>query len=290
MGFEGPKPSTAFRFSLSRTAEVRRLRSKMSFDPPAIMLAFIVPLQSRQASKDWAHVCALVGRTLRSLLAQKHPDFRVFLVCNEVPNDCLAHPSLTIIQRSFPLPDMSKWENRMTDKWSKVRVGTFFVRDLAPCHIMVVDADDCVSSHLSEYCAEYPDSHGWIFDQGWIHDEGSRFIFRKRHSFDSICGTSSIVRTMPDELPVSEGDGRHHFHILRSGHTKIRANSIERGTALEPLPIPGSVYNLATGENHTSFSLHGWRSKSILSRKLLSYRLLTRRIRDEFGLYDFITR
>ena len=62
------------------------------------------------------------------------------------------------------------------------------------------------------------------------------------------------------------------------------------GTALEPLPIPGSVYNLATGENHTSFALYGWRSKSILLQKLLSYRLLTRRIRDEFGLYDFITR
>jgi hypothetical protein len=98
------------------------------------------------------------------------------------------------------------------------------------------------------------------------------------------------VRTTLDELPVSEDDGRRHFHVLRSGHTKIRANSIQRGTALEPLPIPGSVYSLATGENHTCFSLRGWRSKRIMLQKLLSYRPLTRRIREEFGLYDLITR
>ena len=256
------------------------------------MLAFIVPLQSRQASKDWTHVCALVGRTLLSLLAQKHPDFRAFLVCNELPNDCLAHPSLTIIQRSFPLPDMSNWESRMTDKWSKVRVGMFFVRYLAPCHIMVVDADDCVSSHLSEYCAEFPNSHGWIFDQGWIDTmRGNRFIQKTAQlSLDSICGTSSIVRTMPDELPVSEGDGRHHFHIMLGPHKDSRSFHRTRdgsGTAAHSRfclqPRDGR-------DNHTPFSLQGWRSKSILLQKLLSYRLLTRRIRDEFSLYDLITR
>ena len=254
------------------------------------MLAFIVPLQGRCASKNWPLVCALLTRTLLSLLAQRHPDFRIFLVCSEVPNGCPIDDKLTIIVRSFPAPDMSRWENRMTDKWSKVRVGLVAARELTPCHIMVVDADDCVSNQLSGYCAASPYAHGWIFDKGWVHDEGSRFIFKKRHNFDLICGTSSIVRTRADELPETETDEREHFHILRSGHTGIRARSIERGTSLETLPIPGSVYNVATGENHTAFSLQGWRSKQILLQKLVSYRLLTHKIRQEFGLYDLGTK
>jgi len=250
------------------------------------MLIFIIPLQSPKASKNWGHVCALAKRTLLSVLRQKHQDYRVFLVCNEPPVGCPVHPALTIFERDFPVPDMSVWENRMADKWGKVRVGLVAARGLAPCHIMVVDADDCVSNRLSGLCEEHPESNGWFFDQGWFHDEGSRIIFRKKKDFDKVCGTSSIVRAFPDELPTEEKGDRESVHILRSGHTKIRANSIVRGTPLDPLPFPGAVYCLATGENHTAFSLQGWRSKKVLLQKLLCYRLLTRRIRGQFGLYD----
>ena len=250
------------------------------------MLVFIVPLQSSKASKNWRHVSNLAVRTLNSLLAQSHPDFKVFLVCNEPPVGCPVHPSLTVLQRDFPVPDMSVWENRMADKWGKVRVGLVAARELAPCHIMVADADDCVSNRLSGLCAEYPGGHGWIFDQGWMHDEGRRIIFWKKRNFDAVCGTSSIVRAGPDELPRGETGDSESIHILRSGHTKIRANSIARGTPLTPLPFPGAVYCLGTGENHTAFSLQDWKSKKVLLQKLFSYRSLTRRIRREFGLYD----
>lgn len=250
------------------------------------MLIFIIPLQSPRASKNWPHVSVLAQRTLRSVLRQTDQDFRVFLVCNEPPDLCPAHPALTILERDFPAPDMSVWENRMADKWGKVRVGLMAARRYASCHIMVVDADDCVSNRLSGLCAEHPESNGWFFDQGWFRDEGSRIIFKKKKDFDMVCGTSSIVRAGPDDLPTEEKGDRESIHILRSGHTKIRVNSVARGTPLEPLPFLGAVYCLATGENHTAFSLQGWRSKKIMLQKLLCYRLLTRRIRAEFGLYD----
>jgi hypothetical protein len=190
------------------------------------------------------------------------------------------------MQRDFPVPDMSVWENRMADKWAKVRVGLVAARKFAPCHIMVADADDCVSNRLSGLCAENPDSHGWIFDQGWMHDEGKPVIFWKKKDFDAVCGTSSIVRATPAELPAEETGDRESIHILRSGHTQIRANSLARGTPLAPLPFRGAVYCLATGENHTDCSLRDWKSKKALLQKLLGYRLLTRRTREEFGLHD----
>jgi hypothetical protein len=131
------------------------------------MLAFIVPLKGCHASKNWTQVCALAQRTLLSLLAQEHPGFRIFLVCNEVPDGFPAHSALKIIQETFPTPEPSNWGSRL-DKWSKIRVGMAAARELAPCHIMMVDADDCVSQRLSGFCAEHPNSPGWIFDDGWI--------------------------------------------------------------------------------------------------------------------------
>jgi hypothetical protein len=251
------------------------------------MLVFIVPLKGRHASKNWTQVCALARRTLLSLLAQDHPDFRIFLVCDEVPNGFPAHSALKIIQEKFPTPEPSNWGSRL-DKWSKIRVGMAAARELAPCHIMMVDADDCVSKRLSGFSAERPNSPGWIFDDGWIHDEGSSLIFRKRHQFDEVCGSSSIVRTSRDDLSLLERAGGCGLGIgvWRSGHHDVRRHSNERGTPLEVLPFPGAIYNLGTGENTSSFSLRKWRSRKVLLKKLLGYRLLTARLRNEFGLSE----
>ena len=117
-----------------------------------------------------------------------------------------------------------------------------------------------------------------------MHDEGSRLLFLKRHNFDALCGTSSIVLLQKHEFPRSTDEARRCI-VLESGHTKIRANMARRGTPLTPLPFPGSIYILGTGENHSAFSLRGWRSTKALLKKLLNYRPFTKSIEKEFGYY-----
>jgi hypothetical protein len=248
------------------------------------MLVFVIPLQSAAASKDWALVSRLCIRTIRSVAAQRGGRFKIVFVCTEVPDGFQPHDDLIVVERKLAAP--TTVEGRMDDKWTRVRIGLFVARQFAPCHIMVVDADDCVSNRLARFCEERPEERGWYFDSGWMHDERSPLIFRWKRGFHAVCGTSSIVRVQPEDLPDVETGGRDDNLILRSGHTKIRANMESAGTPLAPLPFPGAVYNLATGENHTGFSLSGWRSKKILIRKLFGYRLLTQKMREEFGLYD----
>src|SRR5689334_11587727 len=163
------------------------------------MLVFIVPLQAPSASSNWPLVSQLACRSIGSLLNQTDDRFSIILVCNQPPIGLPMHPKLTVIQRDFPAPGPG--EARMTDKWRKVRVGLVAARELAPCHIMVVDADDCVSRQLATFTAANPDANGWIFSKGYLHDEGSRLIYYHPTSFDSFCGTSNIVRATPDELP-----------------------------------------------------------------------------------------
>ncbi len=249
------------------------------------MLTFIVPLQAPGASKDWGLVSALARRCLGSLLRQTSGDFRTLLVCNEPPVGLPEHSQLEVIERDFPLPGPVP-ESRMADKWLKVRAGLVAARRYAPCHTMVVDADDCVSHQLAAHVKQYPEYPGWYFDSGYMHDEGSRLIYYRPEGFDGVCGTSNIVRVEEPDLPANENGGREDNHILRGGHTKIRAEMETLCRPLSPLPFVGAVYNLATGENHTGFSLSAWRSKKVLLQKLIRYRLLTSRIREEFGLYE----
>jgi hypothetical protein len=118
-----------------------------------------------------------------------------------------------------------------------------------------------------------------------MHDEGSRLVFRRRRDFALICGTSSIVRAEPSELPTDQNDEAKNCLILHSGHTMIRSNCEALGTPLERLPFVGTIYIVGTGENNASFSLKGWRSKKVSIQKICNYRPLTAGIRREFGLW-----
>ena len=218
------------------------------------MLVFVVPLQSPAASTNWEKVSALAVRSLGAILQQTNPAFHVFLVCNEPPNALPVHPNLTVLRRDLPLPAAGA---RMLDKWSKVRIGLVAARRFAPCQIMVVDADDLVSNRLAAHCAANQDMDGWIFDKGWLYDEGSRWLFSYSANFDAICGTSSIVRVKMEDLPTEEEGGRAGNLILEAGHTKIRPVMRDRGRVLEPLPFRGAVYVLRTGENDSGFTFPG---------------------------------
>jgi hypothetical protein len=247
------------------------------------MLIFLIALQSPAASKNWEHVSRLCDRTLRSVCQQTDDRFRVVLVCNQRPVDCFSHPALTVIEEDFPLPkDQSE---RMADKWLKLKRGLVALHGSGPAHIMITDADDCVHHSLAALAASAEDSAGWNLEVGYMHDAGSRWLYRLKN-FDRYCGTSSIVRLEPGDFPRSMERETSDFFILAHGHGVIGDFLRSRGTPLRPLPFIGAIYNSATGENDSRASLRGWGGRKMLLKKLLHSRPLTGAVRREFGLYE----
>ena len=248
------------------------------------MLIFVVALQSPKSSKNWSRVSALWERSLRSICAQSCPDFRVFLVCNERPSIAFTHPAVTIIEEDFPLPEPTTL-SRMRDKWLKLKRGLIAARDFAPAHVMIMDADDCVSRKLAALAAKWPKARGWSFRKGYLHDEGSPWLFLLRN-FDYVCGTSAMVRLEPADFPRLLDESIDPYFILRHGHGVIDDYFRERGTPLARLPFIGAIYVTDTGENDSGMAYRKWRGKKMLLKRLLYGRLLTRRIRAEFGYFD----
>jgi len=247
------------------------------------MLVFIVPLQSPQASSNWALVSALCERTVRSICGQTSGEFRVFLVCNEAPRMNFSHPALTIVEDDFPIPERTT-AARMYDKHEKLKRGMIAARGLAPCHVMFVDGDDCVHRGLAEWCERNGDHAGWYVADGFIHEKGSRWLYRRR-DFDLICGTAALVRCAEADFPRAMSDVKSDFFMIDCGHFEFRNPERTRGRKLEPLPFPGAVYVTATGENDSGISLREWKGKKMMIKKLLNSRLLTRRLRERYGLY-----
>lgn len=247
------------------------------------MLIFVLALQSPQASRDWPLVSRLCERTLRSVCAQTCPDFRVFLVCNQRPAMTFTHPALTIIEENFPLPS-GEPGTRMTDKWLKIKHGLVAARAHAPAHVMIMDADDCVHRDLAALCAAAPAAMGWVFERSYLHDEGSRWVYRL-NDFHRRCGTSAIVRLAAADLPADPAESRAPYFILNHGHGVIADFLRDRGTPLARPPFPGAIYVTATGENDSGTAYRDWGGLKMRLRKLLHGRPLTRRLREAYGYY-----
>jgi hypothetical protein len=173
----------------------------------------------------------------------------------------------------------------MFDKHEKLKRGMIAARDLAPCHVMFADADDCVHRGLAAWCEEHPEHPGWYIKDGYIHTAGSPWLLRLR-DFDLICGTAALVRCEEADFPREMSDEKSKFFMVDCGHFEFRNPERTGGRKLEALPFPGAVYVTATGENDSGADLKGWQGMRMFLRKLVNLRVLTGRVRREFGVYE----
>lgn len=246
------------------------------------MLLFIIPLQAPEASDNWTNVSRLARRTIQSVLGQINRDFHVILVCNQRPIGLLTHEKLQILEEPFPIPMRS--EERMRDKWIKVRRALVEARNhLTPTHVMIVDADDLVSNRLAGLVASHPGfSPGWTISSGYSYEDRGRFLICQQ-SLHERCGSTSIISIENELLPATMNSPESHV-ILDYGHSGINAYFKSIGTPLTKVPFRGSIYVTGTGENHTALSLSFSASRRRFLRNLTRMRPLTVRTREIFGI------
>jgi hypothetical protein len=244
------------------------------------MLIFVVPLKSPEVSKSWQLTCQLFERCVRSICNQNSPEFRVVVVCHEKPEIEFNHPYIHYVKVDFPLPKHKNIIARgLTDKGRKVLMGLTYAYQFNPTHAMLVDADDCVSKNLAALVNNSVESNGWFVNSGYKYQEGSKYIYLKRKNFYRMSGTANIIRfdllDLPELPEYNRGYGYYKFYL---DHQKVRDYMRQKGTPIKPVIFPGSVYILGT-ENMSG-------NVKNLSFNFINRRLLTPKIKEEFGLYN----
>lgn len=253
------------------------------------MLVFIVPLKSRTVSKSWARVSSLFERTARSICAQTVNDFRLIVVCNEMPETDFSHPNMEFIKVDiFPTESTVDWINRgrEDDKARRIMAGMAKANEYNPSYVMVVDADDCIRNNLVEYVLAQPKSRGWYVDSGYVYKPYGKFLYKKNTEFQKLCG-SSLILIPKDVFRVITIDS--HGHVYH--HQSQPSEEIP----LKPLPFPSAIYTVLNQENHhmttkmlstIKTGTRGSRIKNLI-RRIRIYRVsvLTNSTRKLFGLY-----
>ena len=213
------------------------------------MIVFIIPLKSKQVSKDWAHVSKLLTRCVRSIVNQTSDKFRVVIVCHERPDLQIDLPSIHYLDVDFLPPQLgqvniiSVMDN---DKNRKMWLGLEFAEQLNPSHVMFVDADDCVSCQIADFVSRHPDDAGWYLNSGYVYEDGSQRIYRKPDNFYLMSGTSHIIKY---SLLCNESMNAVYTNSFAALHQLVVKVLADQQTPLAKLPFPGAIYIVENGEN-----------------------------------------
>ncbi len=263
------------------------------------MLTFIVPVKSEKLASDWSAFCKLFERSLKSICNQKNDDFKVVVVCHEIPKIAFESDKVTYIQVDFAPPQLveNDWDKNRAlkegDKAKKIQEGMAHAKQSHPDYVMVVDSDDCVSNRIVSFVAEQDqNSPGWYVKMGYYYKEGAKYIFLNKHTFNNLCGSCIIIR--PDLF----------HHLFRTEpwlyyfHERTELPD-ESKTKLRPLPFAAALYSMANGENHFMSVHHakklikkpkliGEKFFRTFYKKLAKYRIrfMTKSFRKSFNFYN----
>lgn len=247
---------------------------------------FGIPLIGRSAARDWGRVASLLQSTLRSILAQTDPDFRVIVAGHERPS-CWgrfagADERLAFVEADWPAASPTCANN---DGGRKKRLIMERVLRSGGGLLMYCDADDLVDRRTVELGRALIGTEivGGLVRDGVAMDarSGRALPLPDEVAFDGafheLCGSSTIARVKP---------GKRLPHDLLGSHHQWQQTAEEKRVPIIDLPLFGG-YHVNSGENHSENQgrYSAWRrhfSRAVAERG----RPLTRGERKRLGLAE----
>lgn len=255
------------------------------------MIVFLGAVRHPFNSNNYAVVERLLKDTLSSVCNQVDDDFKVIIVCNQIPsfgNESFS-PFVEFVKVDFPPPsDLHVAHTGMgpirKDRASKYVIGIVAAQKYNPDYIMIFDVDDYLSANISRFVNASPKiPNGWYINDGYVMDHTNQELIWPLKNFHLHCGSSLIIK---NELLINPPDsGTYTITVdgkvvqINSSNTRF-IDRIKIDSSLEdimqfdygflhyilgshrwaadyyqlsPYPFHGAIWNLNTGENHGKF-------------------------------------
>jgi hypothetical protein len=216
---------------------------------------FAIPIAPRRDDAQWANLEELLAATLRSILNQSEPGFRVFIAGHERPAllDAMTDPRISFLAVTHPRPTTDK--DRRLDKFRKRWAIAVEVRKLGGSYFMYLDADDYVHRDLVGHVLSDDNGAGYFIPEGMVLDHRNRTIAPVPGvwdlPFNEVCGSSGIVCFAPGDLPKRPYPEQFFrfglFFRVRNHH--FFQDGVVRGKSMTPVPFGAAVYSINNGLN-----------------------------------------
>lgn len=234
------------------------------------MLVFLTSIRHPYNSNNFNQVEYLFELSLRSVCSQSDPNFKVIVVCNQLPR--ISYSDSRVIYHVVDFPPPSEQRNAeidinalLRDKGTKLMSGILRARVLNPSYFMIFDADDLVSRRLASFVNTHPNTPGWYIDAGYAINYNTRRIQRK-YGMVRFCGTSlvpnandiyrlsGVTDSLPDDASQQElinATPRHFIDNVIGNHKYMPGYFARHGRFMRPLPFRAAAWLQETGENQT---------------------------------------
>lgn len=265
------------------------------------MLAFVIPIKPKHASKDWDYDNRLFERTARSICSQDNKDFKLIAIYNDKPEINFHHENIIYVKYPFSYVKSEEIEDyeskikrsyskdyaeKMMDKSKKIMYGCKLAKDINCNYIMAVDSDDLVSKKLAgEVNSSNRRNAGYRIKKGYIYKEGAKFV-EVNDQIHNINGSTHIIREDLISIPDFKTNIFHDYSLFEShGYTFGRIRDLAKEYLID-LPFAGVVY-VAHKNNYSRISeLMNTKSIKNFIKFLLRGRIITKELKDEFQLYS----
>lgn len=234
--------------------------------PPKFV--FGISLASKRASKDWETTTTLLRRTLRSVLNQDDPRWRVIVCGHERPDlEELDDPRVLFLRADID-PPVSSAQFRRDKMWKRRLIGSV-LKSWGGGYFFPLDADDLVHKSVVKHVLSHDNRRGYSIHEGYAEDYlGGRMAPVPgvwSQTFDRVCGSSAVLYFEPDDLPSDgKNSDRLYFNLFQShAYWPVVAEECER--PLDRFPFAAAVYVVNHSQN-LSFGLQraGQRTANIV--------------------------
>ena len=200
------------------------------------MLVFIVTVKDQSVRRDGHIYGQLLQRSLNSISAQSDSRFEIVVVGGDLPPGVnLPANKCQFRKLNLPAPNLNR-EAMNIDKTSKQLAGTDIGKSLGPDYYMMVDSDDCIHKDVVRFVHDMPlEDGGWYAKKGYLYQEGSKWAWLNKDTFDHVCGSSVIIR--PNKVKCLFAD------FIESGipFYGLKSSTLPCDTKLAPLPFPATT-------------------------------------------------
>jgi hypothetical protein len=256
-------------------------------------LGIVIPLKSKQISRDWKITSAALQLCLDSIKRQTFTDFTV-VVCGHDKPDFLEseeYQFATFTTSHFPPPDREKSDfshkDLILDKNLKIALAVRSIHSESISHWYQLDSDDLLHKDFVKIALTAVEGKaGAIIDGGYLlYTKQKRAI--STHEMSMYCGSTSIISSQYMVFPDVVGlDTLRDIPWARYPHMGM--NKFFEGELNEPYSVIHEKvlgYVLASGDNISD----KWRNSPIkmLKAVLKPYvkgQRISSSIKDAFGI------
>jgi hypothetical protein len=258
-------------------------------------VVFGISLAARRSVADWGRAELLLRSTLRSVLGQSDPDFRVLVCGHDRPAlSELDDRRVEFLVADQPPPADPKAFRR--DKMHKRRLIALRLRQFGGGYFFPLDADDLVSNRLVAEIRSGDNRRGYSLTKGYVLDWNNRRLAPVPGAwdatFDRVCGSSAALFFEADELPDSaEAESGSYFELFGE-HAYWPIVAEEYGRKLQKLRFPAGIY-VVNHDQNLSYRLqrNARRQQNIMAAVAVNSIPITPELAAEFSLpEEFVER